>query len=112
MCMNSIKKMFLSFSFLTLFSITYAQKIKLKITGEKDTTVFLVKYYGKGMYYADTAEIKKGLVEFDCAKQKPGVMAILLPGQRYFDFIFNNEVKKVKDKKINIAKKNVIKRAI
>ena len=91
MCMNSIKKMFLSFSFLTLFSITYAQKIKLKITGEKDTTVFLVKYYGKGMYYADTAEIKKGLVEFDCAKQKPGVMAILLPGQRYFDFIFNNE---------------------
>ena len=28
------------------------------------------------------------------------------------DFIFNNEVKKVKEKKINIPKKNVIKRAI
>ncbi len=68
-----------------------AQKIKLKVAGEKDTTVFLVKYYGKGMYYADTAIMKNGYVEFDGKKQKPGVYALLLSGQKYFDFLLNNE---------------------
>jgi UDP-glucuronate decarboxylase len=72
----------------TLLSLTgFSQKIKLKVTGEKDTTVFLVKYYGKGMYYADTAEMKKGIVEFKGSKQKPGVLALLLPGQKYFDLM-------------------------
>lgn len=68
-----------------------AQKMKFKVTNIKDTTVFLVKYYGKGMYYADTAVMKNGVCEFDGKKQKPGVMALLLPGQKYFDFIYNNE---------------------
>jgi thiol-disulfide isomerase/thioredoxin len=72
------------------FSIN-AQKIKLKVSGEKDTTVFLVKYYGKGMYYADTAVMKNGQVEFEGKKQKPGVYALLLSGQKYFDFLLNNE---------------------
>ena len=71
--------------------ISFSQKIKLKVAGEKDTTVFLVKYYGKGMYYADTAEMKKGVVEFDGSKQKPGVLALLLTGQKYFDFIYAGE---------------------
>lgn len=68
-----------------------AQKIKIKVLGEKDTTVFLVKYYGKGMYYADTASMKNGVVEFKGQKQKPGILALLLSGQRYFDFVYNNE---------------------
>ncbi len=67
----------------------FSQKIKFKVTGEKDTTVFLVKYYGKGMYYADTAEMKKGIVEFKGSKQKQGVLALLLSGQKYFDFIYD-----------------------
>ena len=79
--------------FLLVFVSFYgnAQKIKLKVSGEKDTTVFLVKYYGKGMYYADTAVMKNGQVEFDGKKQKPGVYALLLSGQKYFDFLLNNE---------------------
>ncbi len=72
-------------------AFAFSQKIKLKVTGEKDTTVFLVKYYGKGMYYADTAQMKGGVVEFDGKKQKPGVLALLLSGQRLFDFIYNND---------------------
>ena len=81
--------LFLVFTSISIFS--FSQKIKFEVLGEKDTTVFLVRYYGKGMYYADTAEMKKGIVEFDGKKQKPGVLALLLSGQRYFDFVYNNE---------------------
>ena len=83
------KLLFFLFLFVSLSS--FAQKIKLKVAGDKDTTVFLVKYYGKGMYYADTAVMKNGFVEFDGKKQKPGVYALLLSGQKYFDFLLNNE---------------------
>jgi thiol-disulfide isomerase/thioredoxin len=79
---------------LLIFSLSYtvsAQKLKFKVIGQKDTTVHLVKYYGKGLYYADTAKMKNGVVVFEGKKQKPGIMALLLPGQKYFEFIFNNE---------------------
>lgn len=77
----------------TLFIATFSfgQKLKFKVVGQKDTTVFLVKYYGKGLYYADTAQIKNEVVEFNGAKQEPGIMALLLPQQKYFEFIYNKE---------------------
>ncbi|MFM7566758.1 MAG: thioredoxin-like domain-containing protein [Flavobacteriales bacterium] len=83
----------ISFFFvLCLFSIgVSAQKIRIKVLGQKDTTVHLIKYFGKGLYYADTAKISKGEVIFDGAKQKPGILGLLLPGQQYFEFIFNRE---------------------
>ncbi|MBI1838601.1 MAG: redoxin domain-containing protein [Flavobacteriia bacterium] len=72
-------------------SISFSQKLKFKIIGQKDTTVHLVRYYGKNLYYADTALIKGGDVVFDGSKQKPGILAVLMPGQKYFEFIYNNE---------------------
>jgi thiol-disulfide isomerase/thioredoxin len=89
-----------------------SQKIKIKVTGEKDTTVFLVKYYGKGMYYADTAEMKKGVVEFKGSKQKPGVLALLLPGQKYFDFIYNNADVNIETSGPDFIKTMVVKNSI
>lgn len=77
--------------FVALSAQGFGQKIKLKVTGQKDTTVFLIKYYGKNLLYADTAVIKNGAVEFNGAKQKPGILGLLLPGQKYFEFIYNNE---------------------
>jgi hypothetical protein len=74
-----------------LTSIGFSQKLKFKVTGQKDTTVHLIKYVGKGMYYADTAEMKNGIVEFNGAKQVPGILGLLLPGQKFFEFIYNNE---------------------
>jgi len=68
-----------------------SQTIKFKIEGQADTTINLVRYYGKGLYYADTAEIKKGIVEFDGSKQKPGILAIFLPGQKMLEFVYNDE---------------------
>ncbi len=71
--------------------LSFGQKLRFKVLGQKDTTVFLVKYYGKGMYYADTAEMKNGVVEFDASGKDRGVMALLMPGQKFFDFINNGE---------------------
>jgi thiol-disulfide isomerase/thioredoxin len=76
---------------LFISSLGFSQKIKFKINDLKDTTIFLVKYFGKGMYYADTAEMKNGVVEFKGEKQKAGVFALFMPGQKYFDFIINGE---------------------
>lgn len=76
---------------LLVCSNVFGQKIKFKIKNQKDTTVYLVKYYGKGTYYADSAELKNGIVEFDGSLQKPGLLVLLLPQQKYFEFIYNSE---------------------
>jgi thiol-disulfide isomerase/thioredoxin len=75
-----------------LSSLTYAQKLRFKVEGLKDTTVFLTKYYGQKLFYADTAVMKGGIAEFTANPNlKPGVLALLMPGQKYFEFIYNNE---------------------
>lgn len=84
-------KNILTFLFLVCASMTYAQKIRLKVEGQKDTTVFLIKYFGSRLNYADTAQMKNGEVVFDGKKQKPGIVGLLLPGQKYFEFVYNNE---------------------
>jgi thiol-disulfide isomerase/thioredoxin len=73
------------------YSLGNAQKMKFKVTGVKDSTVFLIKYYGQKLYYADTAVLKNGYVEFDGKKQQPGIMGLYLPDQKFFEFIYNNE---------------------
>ena len=72
-------------------SFSFAQKLKFKVAGQKDTTVHLVKYFGKGLYYADTAEMKGGYVEFDGSKQQAGILGLLMPGQKFFEFVYNQE---------------------
>lgn len=71
--------------------LTFGQDIKFKIEGQKDTTVHLVYYMGKGLYYGDTAVMKNGVVQFDGKKQKPGLLALFLPGQQMLEFIYNEE---------------------
>ncbi len=70
---------------------SFGQKLKFKISGQKDTTVNLVRYFGKGMYYSDTAEMKNGIVQFDGSKQKAGILVLFLPGQKMLEFIYNDE---------------------
>lgn len=72
-------------------TISFGQELKFKIEGQKDTTVNLVRYFGKGLYYADTAELKNGVVKFDGSKQKAGILALFLPGQKMLEFIYNDE---------------------
>ena len=68
-----------------------AQKVKFKVDGLKDTTVFLAKYLGPKLYYADTAYSSKGIVEFDGNKHPRGLYAVILPGTKYFEFIIDGE---------------------
>ena len=88
----SIKSIIFSLFLLLASSTTHAQELKFKVEGLADTIVHLVKYSGKGMYYADTTHSVKGVVKFDGKKHKTGVYALFLPGQKYFDFIHDNEV--------------------
>lgn len=74
---------------LLLSSISFGQTLKFKVIGQSDDTVHLVRYFGKGLYYADTAEIKNGTVEFDGSKQKQGILALMLPGQKLLEFIYD-----------------------
>jgi thiol-disulfide isomerase/thioredoxin len=87
------KKLSLSMFLLSCIALgtTKAQTIRVKVTGQKDTTVHLIKYFGSKLFYADTAEMKNGEVVFQGKKQAPGIVALLLPGQRYFEFLYNNE---------------------
>jgi len=76
---------------LCITSSGFSQKIKLKVVGQKDTTVFLTRYYGAKLFYADTAEMKDGVVEFNPTNLKPGMFALFMPNQKYFEFIVNKE---------------------
>jgi thiol-disulfide isomerase/thioredoxin len=86
-----MKKVLLLLAIVAFQHVANAQKLRFKIAGAKDTTVHLIKYYGEKLFYADTVEMKNGIVEFDGSKQKAGIMAVLLPEQKYFEFIYNNE---------------------
>ncbi len=80
-------------TFLILSSSAFSQTIKFKISGIPDSvkTLNLVRYYGKGLYYADTADMKNGVIQFDGKKQKPGIFALFLPGEQLLEFVYNNE---------------------
>lgn len=82
------------FSILALLFFTtaiQAQELKFKVKGVQDTTVHLVKYIGSKMYYADTAALQNEVVTFDGSKQDAGIMALLLPGQKFFEFVYNDQ---------------------
>lgn len=68
-----------------------AQKIEFNIKGMKDTTIFLAKYLGPKLYYADTSYSKNGVVKFDGKKHPTGLYAVITPGTRYFEFIIDKE---------------------
>jgi thiol-disulfide isomerase/thioredoxin len=93
-------------------SSTFAQNLTFHITGQKDTTVNLIKYYGNKLYLADTAEMKGGVVSFDGAKQKPGVLGIYFPDKTYFEFIYNNEDVDISVTKPDFVKTEKVKKSV
>ena len=52
------------FLFFTISSLSFAQQLKFKIDGLNDTTVFLGRYLGDRLYYADTSFSENGIVQF------------------------------------------------
>ncbi|WP_107039164.1 thioredoxin-like domain-containing protein [Brumimicrobium mesophilum] len=88
------------------------QDLTFKVTGIKDTTVHLVKYVGNKLYYTDTAKLVDSKVTFDGSKQEPGILAVLMPGQRYFEFVYNNEKVHMETKSPNFVDHMVIKKSV
>lgn len=104
-------KAFLTVLIILSVTFTFGQKLKFKIIGQPDTTVHLVKYNGAKLYYADTAVIKGGYVEFNGAKQQPGMLGLLLPGQQLIEVIYNKEEIDLETKGPNFVENMKIKKS-
>ena len=90
--MKKILLLFIVFSYLTGFSEGY--KIKIKINGVSDTTVYLGKYYADNKYAIDTISLDKngvGIFEGDTALDA-GMYMVLFPsrGMNYFDLLLDD----------------------
>lgn len=92
MSLKKLSVFFIAFFVGALINQIHSQTLTFKIKGLPDTTVYLVKYYGPGLYFADTTKSSKGLVQFDGSKHVSGMYAVLLPGQKYFEFVHDQEL--------------------
>lgn len=68
-------------------------KIKVRVDGVSDTTVYLANYYGNKLYYNDTTRADaNGYFEFDGKPfEEGGKYAIVIPGPKYFDILVTDE---------------------
>ncbi len=68
-------------------------KIRLKVNGVKDSTVYLANYFGNKLFYNDTAKADaNGYFEFDGKPyDEGGKYAVVLPGPKFFDILVSNE---------------------
>lgn len=69
-------------------------KLDFKVDGLKDTTVYLLKYLGTKLYYADTTEAKGGRATFSKPDYPGGVYAFYT-GEGYFEFIMSDQDKQI-----------------
>ena len=88
--------LFIKRTFIILFIFITAnvfgqQNLNFKISGLKDTTVFLARYFGEKLYYADTAYSKNEIVIFNKKKLTGGIYAVVCPNSKYFEFIVADE---------------------
>lgn len=81
---------FLLFLFIVT-SFVGQQNLNFKIEGLNDTTIFLARYFGDKLYYADTSFSKNQKVVFNKKKLVGGIYALVCPGSKYFEFIVSDE---------------------
>lgn len=111
-----MKRIFLLLAAMSLVPVLKAQKnplLKFKITGIKDTTVFLANYYGNKLYYSDTTKADaKGNVTFGTKKKyEPGIYAVVIPGNKYFEIVVNNENITIETDTADFVSKMVVKQS-
>lgn len=94
-----MKYLIFIFSLIAVFSVK-AQTVEIN-ANLPDTTVYMARYFGQKLYYADTAECVNGKIVFDGSKHRGGLYAILLPNGKPFDFILDNEEVKMSIGDIN-----------
>lgn len=86
-----MKKLLFTLSLLAIVGKLSAQNLEFNIQGIPDTTVYLARYFGPKLYYADTTVAVNGKVVFDGSKHQGGMMAVVIPGPAYFEFVHDNE---------------------
>lgn len=66
-------------------------KINIQVKGLSDSTAYLSYYYGKGMYYRDTAQFdQQGKVQFDGKDTLPhGMYSLILGTNKLFDIMLD-----------------------
>jgi thiol-disulfide isomerase/thioredoxin len=69
-----------------------AQTLTFTIKGAPDDVVYLTRYVGASLHYADTGYTKNGMVRFDGSKHTGGLYAVYFKNGSYFEFVHDNEV--------------------
>jgi thiol-disulfide isomerase/thioredoxin len=68
-----------------------AQTLTFTIKGAPDDVVYLTRYVGASLHYADTGYTKNGLVKFDGSKHTGGLYAVYFKNGSYFEFVHDKE---------------------
>lgn len=68
-------------------------KVKMKINGMKDSTCFLINYFGNQRYFKDTAKFNSdGVVIFSGSSHYPGgIYGVYTQGKLLFEIVMNSE---------------------
>lgn len=89
--MNTFKSILILFSILLIGNLSAQEngyEIKIKVSGIQDgDTIYLANYFGKKLFYADTAYSKGDKILFQGDSLKGGKYAVVLPGVKYFEII-------------------------
>lgn len=77
----------------TSFTDKTGHRINVHIEGLKDTICHLAGYYGPKLYYKDTVRVdSKGNFAFEGIDTlMGGIYAVIVPGNKYFEFIVNEQ---------------------
>lgn len=76
---------------LCFVGVANAQKLSFSADNIPDTTIYLARYFGPKLYYADTADVVNGKFSYDGSKHEAGLYAVIMPDGKYFEFIHDNE---------------------
>ena len=93
MLQTMTKRMTLLIALMIFSFVGKAQDIKFTVSNLPDSvkTLKLAKYFGEKLYYADTADVKKGVVHFEASKHPSGLYAVILPGPQLVQFVIDGE---------------------
>ncbi len=86
-----MKNFILLLAFLITGVASNAQDLRFEVEGMGDTTIYMARYFGPKLYYADTAYSSNGVAVFDGKKHPGGLYAVVIPGGQYFEFIHDDE---------------------
>ena len=90
------------------FSQITSYNYQFEVKGAPDT-VYLANYFGKQLYYNDTAYATNGKFAFKKNREiKPGEFAVVFPGQTYFQVVINEPAFTIKTDTTDIVENMVV----